>query len=131
MPLTKFLLRTALLLPVLSSLFIGCGQKEETGVEIPANVLNEARFTKLLTDFALAESAATMNIKNVLPHKADSVYAFNPLIDNTVRPSQYDSTLAFYIKHPALYKKVYENVLTALTVLEASREEAKAAPDSK
>ena len=98
-----------------------CGSKKAEEVSLPPNVLNQEQFTKLLTDFALAESAANMNVKNVPMNKFDSVYAFNPLIENSIRKSQYDSTVGFYVQHPELYKKVYENVLANLTRLQTER----------
>jgi Domain of unknown function (DUF4296) len=103
-------------------LFNSCKNNEEEKPTIPENILKEEAFTKLLTSFALAESASNMNIKSVPGYKMDTVYAFNPLIEHGVRKSQYDSTLDFYIKHPLLYKKVYENVLAELTDLQTKRD---------
>jgi hypothetical protein len=51
--------------------------------------------------------------------KIDSVYAFDPLYENKVRKSQYDSTLIYYTHHPKEYKIIYENVLVVLSKLEA------------
>lgn len=102
-----------------------CGPKEEEAVNIPEGILNHEQLTKVLTDFALAESAANMNIKNVPNTKFDSAYAFNPLFENNIRKSQYDSTIKFYVQHPALYKKVYENVLANLTQLQTKRNAGK------
>jgi hypothetical protein len=103
-----------------------CGNKSDSTITIPPNILNETEFTKLLTGFALAESASNMNIKNIPLYKFDSVYAFNPLLENKVRKSQYDSTVNFYIHNPELYKKVYENVLVALTQMQTQRSALKA-----
>jgi hypothetical protein len=88
---------------------------------VPANILNKEIFTKVLTDFALAESAGNLNIKNVPQIKTDSTYAFNPLKENGIRASQFDSSLAFYCNHGQLYKEVYEEVLANLKVLEAKK----------
>lgn len=98
-----------------------CGSNKDESVEIPKGILSEDVFVKILRDFALAESAGTLNIKALPGFKTDSAYAFNPLIENNVRQSQYDSTIAFYIDNPELYKKVYENVLAELTKLQAKR----------
>ena len=103
------------------ALLFGCGKKEDTGVKIPGHILSEEVFTKVLTDFALAESAASMNIKNAHFRKIDSTYAFDPLLENKVTQAQYDSTLSFYARQPELYKKVYENVLAALSEIQAKR----------
>jgi hypothetical protein len=116
MPFLKSLLVLILLLSLLS-----CGKNAEKEVEIPDGILSQEQFTKVLADFALAESAANMNIKNVVIQKTDSVYAFDPLLENNVRKSQYDSTVFYYTARPELYKKVYEQVLEALSELQAKR----------
>lgn len=112
-------------------LLVACGKKQEKEVEIPVGILTEAQFTKVLTDFALAESAANLNVKNVIIQKTDSVYAFNPLVENNVRKSQYDSTILFYAGQPELYKKVYEKVLVALSEMQAKKNLIKADSLSK
>lgn len=110
------------------SLFFGCGKIEEKQTEIPEGILSEAVFAKVLCDFALAESAANINIHNVSPQKLDSVYAFDPLKENNVRQGQYDSSITFYVSQPQLYKKVYEQALVKLSELQAKRNPAN--PDS-
>lgn len=106
-----------------------CG-KEKT-VDIPAGVLNKEAFTQVLVDFALAESAANTNIKNIPVLKIDSSYAFDPLKENKVSKAQYDSTIAFYSAHAELYKEVYENVLTELSSIQTRRDSLKTHPASK
>jgi hypothetical protein len=106
---------------ILSLLLSKCGKKSGEESQVPPEILSKEVFTKVLTDFALAESAANMNVKNTDLRKLDSVYAFNPLIDNGVTQSQYDSAITYYIAHRELYKEVYENVLVALSELQANR----------
>lgn len=113
-------LKIVFLLSVFLSCF-SCGKKKENAVKIPDGILSEEKFTKVLTDFALAESASSMNIKNVNITKIDSVYAFNPLTENKITKSQYDSAINFYVSHPDLYKKIYENVLVSLSEMQAKR----------
>ena len=112
-----------LILSVFTFLFflVSCGKKTGDENQVPPEILSKELFTKVLTDFALAESAANMNIKNTDLRKLDSVYAFNPLIDNGVTQSQYDSAITYYIAHRELYKEVYENVLVALSELQSNR----------
>jgi len=98
-----------------------CGKKQAQKEELPQGMMSEETFTRVLTDFALAESAASMNIKNTDLRKLDSIYAFDPLADNGVTRQQYDSAISFYVRRPELYKKIYENVLTALSDLQAKR----------
>ena len=106
---------------ILSLLLTTCGKKSGEENQVPPEILSKEVFTKVLTDFALAESAANMNVKNTDLRKLDSVYAFNPLIDNGVTQSQYDSAITYYIAHRELYKEVYENVLVALSELQSNR----------
>lgn len=116
MPFLKHLLLFSLMLA-----FASCGKNSEKEAELPPGILNEAQFTKVICDFALAESAANMNVKNVVIQKTDSVYAFDPLYENNVRKSQYDSTVRYYAARPELYKKVYEKVMETLSELQAKR----------
>lgn len=116
----------ALIVVFISSLlFFSCWEKREETVEIPPGILSEEAFTRVLRDLSLAESAANMNIKNVNVHKMDSVYAFDPLRENNITKMQFDSAVAFYVHHPELYKRVYENVLVALREMETRRNPAK------
>ena len=100
-------------------------------VKIPSSVLSRQQFTKLLIDFAMAESAGGMNIKNVPAKQIDSVYAFDPLKENHVTRAQYDSTLAFYTQHADLYQEVYQDVLTGLSAMQTHRDSLKTRDDAK
>lgn len=117
----KMSLLKSILLINLTIGLLACGKNAEKEVEIPAGILSKEQFTKVLSDFALAESAANMNLKNVMIQKTDSVYAFDPLIENGIRKSQYDSTVLFYTANPELFKKVYEMVLERLSELQAKK----------
>lgn len=122
--LSKYLL----LLLVIFAFFLSCSTKTAVKDSIPSGVLSKDSFALLLRDFALAESAANMNVKNISLGAMDSVYAFDPLEEHGIRKSQYDSTLRYYIDHPTLYKEVYALVLEELSKLESSRNSA--SPDS-
>lgn len=111
--------------------FFACGKTGQNETKNPPGILSEEVFINVLADFALAESAATMNIKNVNMQKADSVYAFDPLSKNNVSKAEYDSTVSFYVKQPELYKKIYENVLVKLSEMQAQRNGNVKNPDSK
>jgi len=102
-------------------ILFSCGKKEKKEVKIPEGMMSEETFTRVLIDFALAESAANMNIKAANIQKLDSIYAFNPLRDNGVTQSQYDSAITFYVGHPDLYKKIYENILAELSDMQTKR----------
>lgn len=119
------------LLPLIFVLLVSCGQTDEEENMVPDTILNEEQFTKILLDFALAESATNINVKNVPSEKADSTYAFDPLAENKVTRAQYDSAIAFYSKHPGIYKKIYENVLAALSKMQVKKDTAKVTAASK
>ena len=119
------------LLPLIFVLLVSCGQTDEEKNMVPDTILNEEEFTKILLDFALAESASNINVKNVPSERADSTYAFDPLAENKVTRAQYDSAIAFYSKHPVIYKKIYENVLAALSKMQVKKDTAKVTAASK
>ena len=117
---------------VLAALLISaCGSGENDDIKIPNTILSEEKFTKLLVDFSLAESVGNLNVKNLPAEKMDSAYAFDPLEENNVSRSQYDSAVSFYSKHPAIYKKIYENVLATLSKMQLRNDSAKVDPVSK
>lgn len=98
--------------------FFSCNPKE---VPIPDYVLDKETFSDVICDFTLAESAATLNVKNVPFEKFDSVYAFNPLLDRKLTRQQFDTSLYFYSRHPELFKEVYELALEKLSKFQATR----------
>jgi hypothetical protein len=102
-----------------------CGGKKEESAKTPSNILSPEKFTRVLKDFALAESAVSLNIKNVGIGKLDSAYAFDPLKENNVSKAEYDSTVTFYTNHPELYKKIYEAVLDSLSKMQSQRNSLK------
>jgi len=122
----KFILPAVILLSVMPS----CSS-EEAEASVPANILSEEAFAKVIVDFALAESTGNINVKSVAGDKMDSVYAFNPLIDNKITKSQYDSAIAFYSKHPSIYKRVYETVLAELSKMQVKKDSLKVDSVSK
>jgi len=112
-------------------LFFAAACSKEKTVQVPNGILSKEAFAKVLVDFALAESAANTNVKNVPVMKIDSSYAFNPLKENKVSKATYDSTIAFYSEHIQLYKEVYELVLTELGAMQTHRDSLKTHPAAK
>ena len=119
MALFYYKLKSSIIISFCSIIFYQCSQNNLESEAAQDNILNKELFSKILVEFALAESAANLNIKGVSVQKIDSVYAFDPLYENKVRKSQYDSTLIYYAHHPKEYKIIYENVLVVLSKLEA------------
>lgn len=116
---------------VLTLFVFSCGKKNNEAVEIPPGIIGRDTFARILVDFALAESAANMNIKNTLLLKLDSVYAFDPLEDNGVTLARYDSSIAFYVRNPEVYKKIYEQVLASMSEIQTKRNPVKKDTNSK
>jgi len=119
MALFYYKLKSSIIISFCSIIFYQCSQNNLESEDAQDNILNKELFSKILVELALAESAANLNIKGVSVQKIDSVYAFDPLYENKVRKSQYDSTLIYYAHHPKEYKIIYENVLVVLSKLEA------------
>jgi len=119
MALFYYKLKSSIIISFCSIIFYQCSQNNLESEDAQDNILNKELFSKVLVELALAESAANLNIKGVSVQKIDSVYAFDPLYENKVRKSQYDSTLIYYAHHPKEYKIIYENVLVVLSKLEA------------
>ncbi len=108
------------LILIAAIIFSSCHGAEKE-IIIPKNVLDKERFSDVVVDFTLAESASGINVLNVQGRKTDTVYAFNPLIDNGVKREMFDTSLYFYSHHPRQFKEVYELVLEKLSKLQASR----------
>ena len=105
---------------VFLQLLSSCTQEVEP-VIIPSYVLDKEKFSDLIYDFTLAETAVNINIKKADGQKFDSLYAFNPLIENNVSKSTFDTTLSFYSHNPTLFKEVYDLSLEKLSKLQDSR----------
>ena len=119
MALYYYKLKSSIIISFCCVIFYQFSQNNLESEDAQDNILNKELFSKILVELALAESAANLNIKGVSVQKIDSVYAFDPLYENKVRKSQYDSTLMYYTHHPKEYKIIYENVLVVLSKLEA------------
>ncbi|MBN8692011.1 MAG: DUF4296 domain-containing protein [Bacteroidetes bacterium] len=97
---------------------ISCKEDENT---IPAHVLDKEKFSDVIVDFTLAESASGINVLNVPGQKTDTVYSFNPLLDNNITKAEFDTSLYFYSHHPKIFREVYEIALEKLSRMQASR----------
>jgi Domain of unknown function (DUF4296) len=106
----------------ISLLFIvtACSKSERVSVDIPTYVIPKDKFVTILTHCYLGEGASSINVKGVTGEKFDSTYLFNPLKDNQVTKTEFDTSLAFYTKNPLLLKGMYEQVLENLSQMQAS-----------
>lgn len=105
---------------IVSILLFSCKPKQEEDEVIPETVLTEEQLVNLLTDAYLAEGASGINVKSVTGEKFDSTYLFNPLKDNHIKKSKFDSSMAYYTRHPKKLKILYDKVLDKLSVAQAN-----------
>lgn len=119
--LTLHLMHTNLIkLFIVSVLFFSsCKPTSEEDEAVPETVLSEEQLVKVLTDAYLAEGASGINVKNVPGEKFDSAYVFNPLKDNNIDKVQFDSSMAYYTRHPKKLKLIYDKILDRLSVIQA------------
>ena len=106
-------------LVIVAGLFFSCSPSQEDDELAPVSVLSEEQLVKVLTDAYLAEGASGINIKDVTGEKFDSTYMFNPLKDNNIEKAKFDSSMAYYTRHPKKLKIIYDSVLAKLSVAQA------------
>ena len=100
-------------------LFFSCAPTGGDEELIPKYVLTEEKLISVLMDSYLSEGASGINIKNVSGEKFDSTYLFNPLKDNNLDKVIFDSTMAYYTRHPKKLKLIYDKVLAKLSEAQA------------
>lgn len=100
-------------------LFFSCKPAQEEDEVLPSNILSEEQMIIVLTDAYLAEAVSGINVKNVTGEKFDSTYLFNPLKDNHIEKVQFDSSIAYYTRHPKKFKIIYDKILDKLSVIQA------------
>ncbi len=105
--------RSSLILAVaVLTLLSGCRQKAAQ----PEGVMDSATYVAFLTDAYLIEGyqqAVVSHNLDTLPASVDDLYS--ELYDRYhVTPAEYDSTVAYYVRHPHLHEAVYARVLDNL-----------------
>lgn len=104
---------------ILSFFLFSCKPVKEEDEVVPETVLSEEQLIQVLTDIYLAEGASGINVKAVTGEKFDSAYIFNPLKDNHIERSKFDSSMVYYTRHPKKLKIIYDKVLDKLSVIQA------------
>ena len=104
---------------LVSCLLYSCKPVNEEDETVPNNLLSEEQLIKVLTDAYLAEGASGINIKAVSGEKFDSTYVFNPLMDNKIEKSKFDSSMVYYTRHPKKLKLIYNKILDELSAIQA------------
>jgi hypothetical protein len=103
---------TIIFFPVV--LFFSCGEsKTET---IPAAVLPKEKMANVLAHIHIAQAEISMQ------PGSDSLKAeqFQKIFEkDSITKQQYEESLSFYIEHPQLFNKVYEEVINELSKMQA------------
>jgi len=100
-------------------LFFSCAPSNGDEELIVENILTEDKLINVLTNSYLSEGASGINVKNVAGEKFDSTYLFNPLMENNIDKEKFDSTMAYYTRHPKKLKIIYDKVLAKLSEAQA------------
>ena len=101
-------------------ILFSCKPVQENDLPIPEGLVEEDLLVNTLAQSYLGEGASGINIKNVSGEKFDSVYLFNPVKENGIDKIKFDSTMAYYTRHPKKLKLIYEKVLDKLSIYQAS-----------
>lgn len=87
-------------------------------VEIPKDVLAKDKMTSILVDVHLAEAAMTLNNSQRDTAKVMEYYEFIYKNHNTTK-KQFTESYDFYLSHPELLNKIYDDVLVELSKKQA------------
>jgi hypothetical protein len=117
MPLNLIKYFVAFLLLILSA----CKPPEQQEVSIPDYVIPQDSLVNFLTDAYLGEGASSINVRNAIGEKFDSVYLFNPFKEHHISRQRFDTSIAFYTQHPKKLKIIYDQVLDQLSKLQAKK----------
>ena len=107
------------LLAIVYCLFVfSCGEKGKED-SIPSNILPKEKMAQIIGDIHLAEAQVNLRAKpdTTLKNKLSFQKIFEK---DSITKQQYEESLAFYIDHPELLDKVYEETLNELSKMQAS-----------
>ena len=91
---------------------------------LPDSVIPGDSLSKILVDFTLSEGMTSLNINNIKLHKFDSAYPFNPLHTYQVSKMRFDTSIAYYGRHPDVFKLIYNDVLLKLSEMQSKGQKA-------
>ena len=102
-------------------LLAGCGNNEEKKVSIPDNILPREKMAQVITDIHIAE--AEMNLHSLPDSTSKTPISFRKIFEkDSITKQQYEESLTFYIDHPELLDKVYEEVLNEMSKMQGQAE---------
>jgi hypothetical protein len=97
---------------IVTSIFFGCKKPE---VKIPEGVLKKEQMVPILADIHIAQAAAVMNSASDTTRYSLSAMTEYILKIHHTSQAQYDSSIAFYTKHPEIMSQIYDNVISELS----------------
>lgn len=93
---------------LLPFLFFSCGERYNRGV------LQEKKMVDVMVDVHLVEGMSEQNLLNQNNHSTSNVYYNNILMKHEITLAELDSSIAWYARHPKIYKRVYDSVVSRL-----------------
>ena len=98
--------------------FLCCGDPAEENVVIPENILPREKIAQIITDIHVAE--AEINLLAISDSTLKRPIYFKEIFNkHQITQQQYEESLAFYIDHPKILNKIYEQVLNDLSKMQA------------
>ncbi|MFL5754523.1 MAG: DUF4296 domain-containing protein [Bacteroidia bacterium] len=94
---------------------VSCSQPEVI-VQVPKDVLPKEKMAAVLCDLSVME--AGINVSRFNAANATDSLRFNIYRQHNISRRDYDSSIAFYSRHPEEFKKVYELVIEKLSRLQ-------------
>jgi hypothetical protein len=92
--------------------FTACKKPE---VKIPEGVLKKEQMVPILADVHIAQAVAVMNsASDTTRYSLPKLMKYILDIHHTSQ-AQYDSSIAFYTKHPEIMSQIYDSVITELS----------------
>lgn len=116
-PKRKFFITTLLLTTLVLAAFLSaCKHKGQT--PIPSGILQNDQMVQVITDIHLAEAKRDllMTPDSLVRAPINVQKIFD---EHHVAKSQYEQSLKFYVEHPELMNKVYDDVLNGLNKKQA------------
>jgi hypothetical protein len=105
-------MKTILFFILLVSIFISCKKAE---VKIPEGILKKGEMVSILADVHIAQAAAVMNSASDSTRYSVAEMRKYILDTHHTNQMQYDSSIAFYTRHPEMMSQIYDSVITELS----------------
>ncbi|MCX6290627.1 MAG: DUF4296 domain-containing protein [Bacteroidetes bacterium] len=100
-------------------LSISCSKKP---ADIPKNILSKTELVPVLVDIHLAQAATGVNQLNDSARYGMKEYSGYIFKIHGITKEKYDSSLAFYSRHPELIDEIYQEVINELSRKQSEEE---------